>query len=429
MRDAKLEALFNDIEMPVAPILAEMEAVGIGIDADALKKIGDEFGEQLKRAGTRMLRARRPRAESQLANPVARRAVHHAQASDQGTQENQERVFDRCRHAREARRGASDAGQAARIPLDREVEIDLRRRARRTYRPADGRLHTTFHQAVAATGRLSSSDPNLQNIPTRSEEGRRIRRAFVAREGFILLSADYSQIELRVLAHLSEDPTLVDAFQRGEDIHARTATEFLGVGAGKVDADARRVAKTINFGLIYGMGPQRLAAQLGIPLAAAQDYIKRYFERLPRVREYFEEALTRARIDGFVTTMYGRRRYLPELTAAPGGARAQAERIAINTPIQGTAADLIKLAMIRLHSEIRHRGIEAVLVMQVHDELLLEVRKDRLARLRRPRGAQMEGVAEMRVPLRQTSNAGPNWAEMSWREMKSGLNFVTLARV
>jgi len=278
----------------------------------------------------------------------------------------------------------------------------------------DGRLHTTFHQAVTATGRLSSSDPNLQNIPTRTQEGRRIRRAFVAREGWILLSADYSQIDLRVLAHLSGDPTLIDAFQRGEDIHARTAIELLGIGAGQVDAEARRVAKTINFGLIYGMGPQRLAAQLGITLAAAQEYIKRYFDRLPRIREYFEETLARARTDGFVTTMYGRRRYLPELGAAPGGARAQAERIAINTPIQGTAADLIKLAMIRLHSEIRRTGMDmdAVLVMQVHDELLLEVRKDALHPAAEAARREMEGVATMRVPLRADLKWGPNWAEM-----------------
>ncbi|MFZ0660552.1 MAG: DNA polymerase I [Candidatus Binataceae bacterium] len=412
MRDANLAPLFRDIEMPVAAILAEMEATGIGIDADALKKIGDEFGEQLKRLERECYEL--AGRELNLNSPIQLRDVLFT------TLKLPTKGLKKTKSGFSTDADTLEKLAAAHPMPAKLLEYRSIAKLKSTYADAlgglidraDGRLHTTFHQAVAATGRLSSTDPNLQNIPTRSEEGRRIRRAFVAREGFILLSADYSQIDLRVLAHLSADPTLVDAFQRGEDIHARTATELLGVSAGKVDADARRVAKTINFGLIYGMGPQRLAAQLGIPLAAAQDYIKRYFERLPRVREYFEETLTRARTDGFVTTMYGRRRYLPELSAAPGGARAQAERIAINTPIQGTAADLIKLAMIRLHSQIRHTGMEAVLVMQVHDELLLEVRKDALAQASEAARAEMEGVATMRVPLKADLKWGPNWAEM-----------------
>lgn len=412
MRDANLEPLFRDIEMPVAAILAEMEATGIGIDADALKKIGDEFGEQLKRLERECYEL--AGRELNLNSPIQLRDVLFT------TLKLPTKGLKKTKSGFSTDADTLEKLAAAHPMPAKLLEYRSIAKLKSTYADAlgglidraDGRLHTTFHQAVAATGRLSSTDPNLQNIPTRSEEGRRIRRAFVAREGFILLSADYSQIDLRVLAHLSADPTLVDAFQRGEDIHARTATELLGLSAGKVDADARRVAKTINFGLIYGMGPQRLAAQLGIPLAAAQDYIKRYFERLPRVREYFEETLTRARTDGFVTTMYGRRRYLPELSAAPGGARAQAERIAINTPIQGTAADLIKLAMIRLHSQIRHTGMEAVLVMQVHDELLLEVRKDALAQVAEAARAEMEGVATMRVPLKADLKWGPNWAEM-----------------
>ena len=244
--------------------------------------------------------------------------------------------------------------------------------------PADGRIHTRFHQAVTATGRLSSTDPNLQNIPTRSEAGRRIRRAFVPRPGCLMLSADYSQIELRILAHLSADPTLTEAFSRGEDIHARTASEVLGVAKNQVDAEARRLAKVINFGIIYGMGPQRLAGQLGISFADASDYIKRYFERLPGVRTWLDRTLEEARERGYVTTMYGRRRYLPELRGAQGGARAQAERIAINTPIQGSAADLIKLAMVRLHSTITEKKLAAQMLLQVHDELLLEVDNDAL---------------------------------------------------
>ncbi|HUY26268.1 MAG TPA: DNA polymerase I [Candidatus Binataceae bacterium] len=412
LRDDQLEALYRDIEMPVAPILAEMEAAGVGIDASALKKIGAEFGEQMNRLEHECYKL--AGRELNLNSPNQLREVLFA------TLKLPTKGIKKSKSGYSTDADTLEKLAAAHPMPAKLLEYRSISKLKSTYADAlgelidraDGRLHTTFHQAVTATGRLSSSDPNLQNIPTRTQEGRRIRRAFIAREGWMLLSADYSQIDLRVLAHLSADPTLIDAFQRGEDIHARTAIELLGIAAGQVDAEARRVAKTINFGLIYGMGPQRLAAQLGISLAAAQDYIKRYFDRLPRVRAYFEETLARARSDGFVTTMYGRRRYLPELSAAPGGARAQAERIAINTPIQGTAADLIKLAMIRLHSEIRRTGMEAVLVMQVHDELLLEVRKDALHDAAQAARREMEGVATMRVPLKADLKWGSNWAEM-----------------
>jgi DNA polymerase-1 len=277
--------------------------------------------------------------------------------------------------------------------------------------PSTGRIHSSFHQALTATGRLSSSDPNLQNIPTRSEEGRRIRRAFVPAPGFILLSADYSQIELRILAHLSGDLTLIDAFARNEDIHARTAREILG-DSRALDSEARRLAKVINFGIIYGMGPQRLAGELGIPLAEAADYIKRYFERLPGVRSFVEQTLKSARECGYVTTMYGRRRYLPELNGPDGGARAQAERIAVNTPIQGSAADLIKLAMVRLHATLVSRRLSAKIVLQVHDELLLEVQNSSLEAVREALSREMEGVASLRVPLRIELKIGPNWGEL-----------------
>ncbi len=254
-----------------------------------------------------------------------------------------------------------------------------------------GRIHTTWNQAQVPTGRVSSHDPNLQNIPTRTEEGRRIRRAFIPADGSLFVSADYSQIDLRVLAHLSGDKTLVDAFNRGEDIHVRTATEVLGITPDKVDAPARRLAKVINFGIIYGMGPNRLAGELGIALSEASDYIKRYFERLQGVRAWFDETLRIARETGYVTTMYGRRRYLPELNAPMGGARAQAERIAINTPIQGTAADLIKLAMIRLDRVLRGQKLDARMILQVHDELLLEAGKDQWKEAGELAKREMEG--------------------------------------
>lgn len=227
-----------------------------------------------------------------------------------------------------------------------------------------------------------------------------------------MLSADYSQIELRILAHLSNDPTLIDAFAQGEDIHARTAAEVLGISRDSVTADHRRLAKVINFGIVYGMGPQRLARELAISLAEASDYIKRYFERLPGVRAYLEDSVVRARERGFVTTMYGRRRYLPELDSPQGGARAQAERIAINTPIQGTAADLIKLAMVRLDGAISRAGLDARILLQVHDELLIELARDALERVGTAARKEMEGVAELRVPLRVEVKWGLNWAEL-----------------
>jgi len=216
-----------------------------------------------------------------------------------------------------------------------------------------------------------------------------------------------------VMAHLSGDKTLVDAFKTGEDIHIRTATEVLNVTPDKVSAEARRQAKVRNFGIIYGMGSQRLAAELGIPLAAASDYIKRYFERLPGVRAWLDDTVRIARTTGYVTTMYGRRRYLPELNAQPGGARAQAERIAINTPIQGTAADLIKLAMIRLDKVLKERGLGARMILQVHDELLLEAPQGEWQEAAALAKREMEGVAELKIPLKVELKSGPNWAEMS----------------
>ena len=216
-----------------------------------------------------------------------------------------------------------------------------------------------------------------------------------------------------MLAHLSGDPTLIDAFRRGEDIHARTAAEVLGRTPDQVDVDARRLAKVINFGIIYGMGPQRLAGELGIPLAEASSYIKRYFERLDGVRAFIDETLAKARATGCVATMYGRRRYLPELRSPEGGARAQAERIAVNTPIQGTAADLIKVAMIRLAAELKRRRLRASMLLQVHDELLIEVEAEVLDEVKEIAKGEMERAAELLVPLKADLKWGPNWAQLT----------------
>jgi DNA polymerase-1 len=408
-----LRSLFEDIEMPIASILATMEAVGINIDGEALKTISREFAEQM--AGLERECYQLAGHELNLNSPNQLREVlfNELKLSAKGLKKTKSGF-------------STDADTLEKLaavhPLPRKIiEYRTISKLKSTYADAlsevihsgTGRIHTTWNQAQVPTGRVSSHDPNLQNIPTRSEEGRRIRRAFIPADGSLFVSADYSQIDLRVLAHLSGDKTLVDAFNRGEDIHVRTATEVLGITPDKVDAAARRLAKVINFGLIYGMGPQRLAGELGIALTEASDYIKRYFERLPGVRAYFDETVRNARETGYVTTMYGRRRYLPELNAPPGGARAQAERIAINTPIQGTAADLIKLAMIRLDRVLRGRKVEARMILQVHDELLLEAQKDLWKEAGELAKREMEGVAELKIPLKVELKVGPNWAEMS----------------
>ncbi len=408
-----LTSMYNEIEMPIAPILAEMETAGIGIDGDALKVISKEFAEQMNRLERECYEL--AGREFNLNSPIQLREVLFTdlKLSAKGLKKTKSGF-------------STDADTLEKLaavhPLPRKlIEYRTISKLKSTYadalseviRSGTGRIHTTWHQALVPTGRISSSDPNLQNIPTRSVEGRRIRRAFVPKPGCVFVSADYSQIDLRVMAHLSGDKTLVEAFNTGEDIHIRTATEVLGITPDKVNTEARRLAKVINFGIIYGMGPQRLAGELGIALSEASDYIKRYFERLPGVRAWLDETVRIARTTGYVTTMYGRRRYLPELNAQPGGARAQAERIAINTPIQGTAADLIKLAMIRLDRALRERGLGARMILQVHDELLLEAPKEEWVEAAALAKREMEGVAELKIPLKVDLKSGPNWAEMS----------------
>jgi DNA polymerase-1 len=277
--------------------------------------------------------------------------------------------------------------------------------------PHTGRLHTTFNQTVAATGRLSSSNPNLQNIPTRGELGQRIRGAFIAAEGSRLVVADYSQIELRILAHLSQDAVLLDSFHRGEDIHARTAAEIFGVLPGTVSRDMRRTAKVINFGVLYGMGAQALSRELGIPVAAAESYIRSYFERYSGVRDYLETARKNAHAQGFVTTLLGRRRTLPDLASRDRNLVQAAERIAVNTPIQGSAADLMKLAMVRVDRRLRGLTGRASMILQVHDELVVEAETDLCDAVRDLLREEMEGAMALRVPLVVDVGVGESWVD------------------
>jgi DNA polymerase-1 len=278
--------------------------------------------------------------------------------------------------------------------------------------PTTGCVHTSYSQAVAATGRLSSTDPNLQNIPIRSEAGRKIRAAFIPRQaGWSLLAADYSQIELRLAAHFSQDEVLLNSFLRGEDIHARTAALVAGVEMDAVDADMRRRAKAINFGILYGMGARALAQQLDIKTKEAQEFIDQYFARLPRLRGWIDRTIATAREEKEVRTLLGRRRRLPELLSTDPRQRAFGERIAVNTPIQGSAADLIKLAMLRLDERIEKAGHPVLMLLQVHDELVFEVRDDFLDEASALVRDEMEAVGDLSVPLVVDCSAGANWAE------------------
>jgi DNA polymerase-1 len=275
--------------------------------------------------------------------------------------------------------------------------------------PSTGRVHTSYHQAVAATGRLSSSDPNLQNIPIRTPLGRRIRKAFIAPEGFLIMACDYSQIELRIMAHLSGDEGLLKAFRDEVDVHQATAAEVFGLDYDKVDSDHRRAAKAINFGLMYGMSAFGLSRQLNIGRSEAQAYMDTYFMRYPGVRVFMDQTREKAREQGYVETLFGRRLYLPDINASNMQRRQGAERAAINAPMQGTAADIIKLAMIEVDAWLQASNPGAKLVMQVHDELVLEVREDALEAVRRGVEKRMSGAAKLDVPLVVDSGHGPDW--------------------
>jgi DNA polymerase-1 len=277
--------------------------------------------------------------------------------------------------------------------------------------PATGRVHTHFAQAVAVTGRLASAEPNLQNIPIRTPEGRRIRAAFIAPPGHVIASADYSQIELRIMAHLSQDPALLRAFEQGLDVHRATAAEVFGVSPEHVTPEQRRYAKTINFGLIYGMSPYGLAKALGIDASAAKSYIERYFDRFAGVRAYMEQTRAQARARGYVETVFGRRLVLPEIQSPNGPRRAAAERAAINAPMQGTAADLIKMSMVAVQRALDEQQRRTRMVLQVHDELVFEVPNEEVDWVRTEVPRLMAAVATLRVPLVASVGVGANWEQ------------------
>ncbi|GIK26173.1 MAG: DNA polymerase I [Betaproteobacteria bacterium] len=408
--EPRLEALYRDIEMPVMQILFRMERNGVLVDAPLLERQGQQLG-------LRMMEIERQ------AHEVAKQPFNL-----NSPKQIQEILFEREKLPvlKKTPSGAPSTDEevleqlALDYPLPKLI-LDYRGMAKlkstyadklpRSVDPATGRVHTNFAQSVAVTGRLASSDPNLQNIPIRTEEGRRIRQAFVAPAGSRIVSADYSQIELRIMAHLSGDKGLLDAFAAGEDIHRATAAEVFGAAPAEVTSEQRRYAKVINFGLIYGMSAFGLARQLGLERGAAQSYIDRYFARYPGVANYMESTRLQARERGYVETVFGRRLWLPEIKSAAPARRQAAERAAINAPMQGTAADIIKLAMIAVQRWLDEQRMRTLLVLQVHDELVLEVPEDELEAVRQELPKLMAGVAQLSVPLLAEVGVGANWDE------------------
>jgi DNA polymerase-1 len=406
---ANADAVYRDIELPLIQVLADIEREGVGLDTAFLKSLSKDFEARLRTLEKEVFEL--AGVEFNLDSPKQLSEV----------------LFVRLKlpSVRKTKTGLStDAAVleelSARHPLPAKiVEYRSLAKLKQTYvdalpalvNPKTGRVHTSYNQAVAATGRLSSSDPNLQNIPIRTEEGRQIRRAFVAGGGRRLVVADYSQIELRLLAHMSGDETLVQTYREGGDIHARTAAEIFQVSVESVTSDMRRKAKEVNFGIIYGMSAHGLSQRTKIPQAEAKTYIERYFATYKGVRAFLDGLLAEGRKRGYVETMFGRRRPLPDLNSKNGMLRAAAERMAVNAPLQGTAADLIKIAMIRLHARLAREKFRGRITMQVHDELVVDAPEAEVGRVSAITREEMEGVRSLEVPLKVDVSSGINWAE------------------
>ena len=411
VEEAKLTSVYNDIDLPLAPVLYRMEKAGVRIDRDVLARLSTRFAAEIQRVSERIYDLAGERfnigspkklgevlfTKMNLPMPMKYgkgKIVSTAQDVLEPLAENFEvvRLVLEFRHFSKLKSTYIDV-------LPRQAD-------------SDSRVHTTFQAAATATGRLSSFNPNLQNIPIKTELGREIRAAFVAAPGTELLSADYSQIELRLLAHFSADPLLMRAYQNNEDIHTLTASEVFGVPAETMDKETRNRAKAVNFGIVYGISPFGLAAQLGIPQSEARAYIDRYFERYQGVKAFINKTLEDTRREAAVRTMFGRVRPIPDITSRNSNARGFAERTAVNTPLQGTAADLIKLAMISLDRKLTERKLKTRMLLQVHDELLFEVPDAEKKQVEELVRAEMEGVVKLNVPLVADLGFGPNWRDL-----------------
>ncbi len=409
-KESAQASLFERIEMPLVPVLSKIERTGVRVDCDMLATQSRELSERIQ--ALEVLAHKEAGGPFNIASP----------------KQIQEILFDRLELPVLSKTPKGQPSTAESVLAELADQHELPRlilehrglsKLRSTYteklptlvNPRTGRVHTSYHQAAVATGRLSSSDPNLQNIPVRTAEGRRIREAFVPEPGYRLVAADYSQIELRIMAHLSADEGLLNAFAKGEDVHRATAAEVFGVALDAVSGDQRRSAKAINFGLIYGMSAFGLARQLGIDRGQAQDYINLYFERYPGVRTFMDATRLQVREKKFVETVFGRRLFLPDISSSNHARRQGAERAAINAPMQGTAADLIKLAMLAVDEWLTKENHDARIIMQVHDELVLEVPEADVKAVGKKLAVLMSEVAELAVPLKVDVGTGSNWAE------------------
>lgn len=408
-KEPTLEKLFKEMELPLLGVLSRMERRGVLIDSDALFLQSNEIANRLNELEEQAyILAEQPfnlASTKQLQEILFDKlGLPVIQKTPKGAPSTNEEVLEELAFSHELpkvlveHRGLSKLKSTYTDKLPQMVN------------PQTGRVHTSYHQAVTATGRLSSSDPNLQNIPIRNEEGRRIRQAFIAREGFTVVAADYSQIELRIMAHLSQDQGLINAFTQGKDIHRSTAAEIFGVSLDEVTSEQRRNAKAINFGLIYGMSAFGLSRQLGIGRADAQSYMDLYFKRYPGVQTFMHDIREKAKAQGYVETLFGRRLYLPDINSSNGMRRKAAERVAINAPMQGTAADIIKRAMIQLDQKLQNDP-DIAMIMQVHDELVFEVRSEKVAFYSDLIKTQMESAADLVVPLIVDVGQGTNWDE------------------
>ncbi|MCG2677890.1 DNA polymerase I, partial [bacterium] len=410
LKEKGLEELFHKVEMPLVGILAEMEMDGVLIDKEYLGSLSKEFALELKKLEKKIyslageeFNINSPKQLSYILFEKLKLPVIEKTKTGYSTKEAVLR----------------ELAPNHKLP---NLLIKYRELAKlkSTYIDAlpllinshTGRVHTSFNQTITATGRLSSSEPNLQNIPIRTELGRKIRKAFIPQKGYILLSADYSQIDLRVLAHISKDEALRDAFFKDEDIHSRTACEIFGLSKEEITPEARRMAKTVNFGLSYGMSPFGLSRDLGISLKEAEQYITKYFERYSGVKKYIEEIIEEAKKKGYVTTLLKRRRYIPEINHPDPRLSNFAKRAAINTPIQGTSADIIKVAMLEISERIKKEALKTKMIIQIHDELLFEVPEDEVGKISRLAKEIMEGAIELEVPIRVDIKTGRNWAEI-----------------
>ena len=402
--------LYYDLELPMIDVLAAMEQNGVRIDTDMLSDLSKELGLELEGISDRIFslsgEAFNIDSPKQLSNILFEKlGLPPIKRTKTGLSTNVDVLITLAAMGHELPGVILEYRQIKKIKSTYVDALPC------LVHPKSNRVHTSFNQTVTATGRLSSSDPNLQNIPIRTELGRRVRQAFIPEKGDLILSADYSQIELRILAHLSQDPILIKAFQEGEDVHTRTACEIFGLTPVQVSKEMRRRAKTVNFGIIYGMSGYGLSQDLGVDQSTAQEYIDHYFERYAGVKSYIDQLLEEAREKGFVSTLFNRRRFIKELDSPNRNTRQMAERMAINSPIQGSAADLIKQAMIRLYPRLKRDLPDSKLILQIHDELLFEVSERDVHKASEMVREEMEGAIKLSIPVKVDINTGKSWAE------------------